>query len=341
MTRLFITCCSMICLVTTVFSQQDPYYAHFMLNQQAYNPAAAGITDDYICISAVGHNQWLGYDDQTWMNRQTGNYDGIDVLPYNVAPTTYNLNISGQFVLNGVRVGGIGLSIVDDRLGSTKTTSVKTQLSYFIQFRNGNRLAIGGEAAVINFGFVNPQFRPRQLNDPRIPTIGLTKTKPDYSAGLYYQQPRFSRHLHSFYVGMSIQHINQTKFKLVAKDFDVTYQLKPHYYLSSGLTIPGRSGLFDYKPSMLIKYNSEPQVNVNLIAERNKQYRVGIGYRQGGNTDAIIAYLGYMKQRIVFGYSYDITTSRIKRVSAGTHEIALKWCIQKSSSFYHKTPREM
>ncbi len=268
MIRLSISVLSICSLVSSAFSQQDPYYAHFMFNQQAFNPAAAGITDDYFCISAVGHNQWLGFDDQTWLNRNTGDYDGVDILPYNVAPATYNVNVSGQLVINGVRIGGLGLSITDDRLGAMKTTSIKSQMSYFVQFRNGNRLAIGGEAALTNFGFVNPQFRPRQINDPKIPTVGITKSKPDFSGGLYYQQPRFLRQLHSFFVGMSMQHINQASYRLVARDFDLTYQMKPHYYVTSGFTKPSRSGLFDFKPSVLIKYNSEPQINVNLNSRK-------------------------------------------------------------------------
>ena len=65
-----------------------------------------------------------------------------------------------------------------------------------------------------------------------------------------------------------MQHINQASYRLVARDFDLTYQMKPHYYVTSGFTKPSRSGLFDFKPSVLIKYNSEPQINVNLNSRK-------------------------------------------------------------------------
>lgn len=341
MTRILILSIIICCSVAETLAQQDPYYAHFTFNKQAYNPAAVGSLNDYICLSAVGHNQWLGFDDQTSMNRSTGATDGFDKLPTNVAPTTYNFNIGGQLVSRGVRLGGIGLSIYDDRLGATKMTSVKSQVSYFIHFKNGNRLSVGGEIGLSNFGFVNPQFKPRQLFDPKIPLAGITTTKVDLAGGLYYTQPRFFRQSNSFYAGLSVQHLNRAKFHLVSQNVDLTYQLAHHYYFVTGLSIPSRNGLFDLKPAILIKYNSKPQVNLNMIAERNKQYRFGLGYRQGGNADAIIGYLGYVKQAIVFGYSYDFTLSKIHRVSAGTHELAVKWCFQKKTTFYHKTPREM
>ncbi|MFT5512155.1 MAG: type IX secretion system PorP/SprF family membrane protein [Bacteroidia bacterium] len=326
---------------TLIFAQQDPYFAHFMFNKQAYNPAAVGSTNDFMCFSAVAHNQWVGYNDNTWVNRNTGGLDGISDLPLNVAPKTYNFNIGGQIVNRLNRIGGIGISLSDDRLGAMKTSSFKTQLAYFLSDKNGNRLAIGGEIGIVNFGFVNPKFRARQLNDPHVPKSSVTRTKPDFSAGLYYTQKRLLRYGKMFYAGLSIQHLNEVSFRLIAPSTNVNYTFAKHYYFLTGFTVQSASGMVDWKPSILIKYNSEPQVNVNLIAERLDKFRFGIGYRQGGNADALIGYLGFIEKQMILGYSYDITMSKIRQVSGGTHEIAVKWCFQKKKLFYHKTTREM
>ena len=53
-------------LVQSAKAQQDPYYSHFKFVKQAYNPATVGEKDEYICASALAHNQWVGFDDQTY-----------------------------------------------------------------------------------------------------------------------------------------------------------------------------------------------------------------------------------------------------------------------------------
>ena len=42
--------------------------------------------------------------------------------------------------------------------------------------------------------------------------------------------------------------------------------------------------------------------------------------------DAIAPMLGYKWKGAKIGYSYDLTTSKIKGYSAGTHEIILGYC---------------
>jgi type IX secretion system PorP/SprF family membrane protein len=341
MFRILLSILTLVLGINLSNAQQDPYYAHFTFNKQSYNPAAVGSVNDYICLSAIGHKQWVGFNDQTWINRQTGALDGIDQLPTNVAPTTYNFNVNGQLVSNGVRFGGIGMSITDDRLGATKMTTVKSQFAYFLNFKNGNRLALGAELGLSNFGFVNPKFRARQSNDPNIPTSSVAASNVEVSSGIYYTQHRFIGRTKNFYAGVSMQHVNQAVFHLVQPDFAIDYQLKPHYYFLTGLSFSSANGLFEIMPSMLVKYNSEPQVNFNVMVERDKQYRFGLGYRQGGNSDAIIAFCGYRFNQMIFGYSYDMTTSKIRNSSSGTHELAVKWCFRKPQMMYHKTPREM
>jgi hypothetical protein len=51
------------------------------------------------------------------------------------------------------------------------------------------------------------------------------------------------------------------------------------------------------------------------------------GYEPGyGNNDAIIALIGFRnKQGFRFGYSYDLTISRLISNTAGSHEISLSY----------------
>ncbi len=336
----------------TAHAQQDPYYSHFKFVKQAFNPASVGEKDDYICASGLAHRQWLGYDDQTWIDRETGEpIEGAQLIE-NVAPKTYNFNIGGQLLGGKKRqfpLGAVGLTIYDDKLGFMKTTSVRAQGAYFIPIQgNFARLSLGVEVGFTQFGYVDAQWRPRDPGDPRIPSSGsgdITDSKADIGFGAYYTQTRLGSSIEDFYFGASLTHLNGSKFDIstVAKN---EYQLAQHLYFITGATIPLGSGVNELEPSILIKYNSKPQIDLNATILNNQTWRAGLGYRQWGTFDAITLLLGYVSGPMQFGYSLDITGSKIQSVSNNSHEIFASYCFQFKSSdpppkTYKKSAREL
>jgi hypothetical protein len=86
------------------------------------------------------------------------------------------------------------------------------------------------------------------------------------------------------------------------------------------------------EPAILGKYGLadgayRPQVDLNVTALFVQKFRGGLAYRQFGNADALSILLGFQKDNIKVGYSYDITLSNVQRVSNGTHEIFVRYCI--------------
>jgi len=324
--------------VLSAQAQQDPYYTHFKFNKQAYNPGAVGTTDDVICINGVTHNQWRSFDDRTFIDRKTGEpADGGEVIE-NVAPETYNVNIGGQITTDkGSRqLGAIGASIYSDLLGFQKTTSVRVQAAYFIPIQgNFGRLAIGVEGGMHQFGYDNPRFRALQAGDPRIPVGSVNDTKFDLGFGLYYKQRRLGNALENFYAGLSATHLTQATFTIpTINNESYEHVLKMHYYFVTGADIDLSPGMV-LEPSILVKHNAKPQIDLNATVLWNDMIRGGLGYRQAGISDAISLMVGYKKdmnnsQIIQVGYSYDITTSKIQSVSNGTHEIMLIYCFPLS-----------
>ncbi|MFT5725370.1 MAG: type IX secretion system PorP/SprF family membrane protein, partial [Bacteroidia bacterium] len=321
-----LTCGIFVFLAYSAQAQQDPYYSHFKFVKQAYNPATVGEKDDYICASAIAHRQWVGYDDQTWIDRTTGDPIEGGKLIENVAPKTYNFNMGGQ-IYSKKRQRGIaaaGVSIYDDQLGFMKTTSFKGQFAYFIPIQgNFARLSIGTEFGFTQFGYIDPQWRPRDPGDPRIPGTGganITDSKFDVGLGVYYKQGRLGTGIEDFYLGASVTHLNGSTFDLSASGSSGNlYQLAQHIYIQTGANMPLGSGANVLEPAILIKYNSKPQIDLNITMLNNGTYRGGIGYRQWGTIDAITLLLGYVSGPMQFGYSYDVTTSKIQSVSNGTH----------------------
>lgn len=321
-------------------AQQDPYYSHFKFNKQSYNAAAAGEKDDYYCVNGVAHHQWLNLNDQTKVR-------GTDFDPTNpgkpiedVAPVTYAFNIGGQVRWKEGRNSiGLGLSIFDDKIVFLKTTTVKFQVAYHIRIPSKDALlAVGPEIGMSQFGFVNPDFKSLDLGDAHIPVGAAAQSKLNIGFGTYYRQSRLgSSNFQDFYAGFSMTNLNRARYDLSVANQAGTSQLLGFQYARHLYAVTGLNWFVNpsitLEPAMLIKKNfgpekSKPQIDLNATALWNKTFRGGLGYRQWGTTDALTIMLGYVRNELQVGYSYDVTLSRLQQVSNNTHEIMVSYCFR-------------
>ena len=87
----------------------------------------------------------------------------------------------------------------------------------------------------------------------------------------------------------------------------------------------------------------KPQIDLSATALFSNTFRGGIAFRQWGNSDALSILLGYQRDKIKIGYAYDITLSNVQRVSNGTHEIFVRYCIpikvKPPTSFFKESVR--
>jgi type IX secretion system PorP/SprF family membrane protein len=319
---------------SSVSAQQDPYYSHFKFNRQAYNPAAAGTQDDYICLSAVTHSQWRNFDDRTGIDRLTGQPPQGQDIPTDIAPVTYNFNIGGQITTQkGTKpIGAVGLTIYDDKLGFMSTTSFRGQLVGFVPVQgNFGRLAIGLEVGSTQFGFENPAYIALDPTDPKIPSLSSNDSKLALGAGLYYKQRRLGP-MDDFYAGFSVTNLNGATYNIETRPGAViNFDMEPHMYFLTGADYAINSNLV-LEPAVLLKYRAKLQFDLNATVLWNDMLRGGIGYRQWGTFDAITLMAGYKRGQLQVGYSYDVTISKVRLVSDGTHEIMASWCFQLNIS---------
>lgn len=325
---------ALILLSVAAFAQQDPYYTHFKFNKQAYNPGAVGTVDGVICVNGVAHQQWRGYDDQTFVDRKTGELEAGGEIIENVAPETYNANIGGQITTNnGTRtLGAVGLSVYSDLLGFQKTTSFRLQGAYFIPIQgNFGRLALGFEAGMHQFGYDQPRFKALNPGDPRIPNASSNDTKFDLGFGAFYKQTRIGNYVENFYAGVSATHLTQPTFNIATPgNTTIDHMLESHFYFLTGGDVDLNPSIV-LEPAILVKYRAKMQFDVNVTALYMDMFRGGVGYRQWGTTDALSLMVGYKRDManantLQVGYSYDITLSKIQTVSNGTHEIFVSYC---------------
>lgn len=292
-------------LASVSFAQQDPQFTQFMHSKLIYNPGYAG-TSDAICTNVLYRQQWV-------------NFPG--------APKTGLLSFDMPI---GNLPMGVGLNVMSDQIGFSKTLFARLALSYKRAIGPGN-LGIGVDGGVLQQQFNGTWVTPDGAGkyDPTIPAYtsgtvtaanpNLNKMTYDLGFGVYYGIAN------KMYVGISSTHLPAQEIK--ASD-NVKYALARHYYIVGGYTFNfGEGGKHGINPNVKVKSDAaSTQLDVNLTYIFNQQFWAGVSYRM---QDAIAPMIGakFLKDKsLKVGYSYDLTTSKIKGYSSGTHEIMLGYC---------------
>ncbi len=293
-------------IASVSFAQQDPQFTQFMHNKLIYNPGYAG-TSQAICTNVMYRQQWV-------------NFPG--------APKTGLISFDmpiGQLPL------GIGLNVMNDQIGYAKTLFARLALAYNKPIGAGI-LGVGVDGGILQQQFNGNWITPDGPGvDNAIPNYNnggntavginpnLNKLTYDLGFGAYYGIAN------KMYVGLSSTH-------LAAQDIsagkNVKYSLARHYYLMAGYTFNfGAGGIHGINPNIKVKTDAaSTQVDINVTYIYDQRFWVGVSYRM---QDAIAPMLGarFLKDKsLKVGYSYDVTMSKIKGYSAGTHEIMIGYC---------------
>lgn len=144
-------------------------------------------------------------------------------------------------------------------------------------------------------------------NDPVLQSKSVeTKTKFNLNAGVIYSSD-------NLFIGLSSTQITNPFFE------DSYFNIQRNYYLSWSYKLKVFENL-NIIPGFLLKGNKSVwQLDANLRGEYKNKYWVGVGYRR---DDAIMFMAGYnLKENYRIGYSYDYTTSEIRKHSHGSHEL--------------------
>lgn len=307
MKKLFTKLTVALAAITSIsFAQQDPQFTQFMHNRLIYNPGYAG-TSEAICANVLYRKQWV-------------NFPG--------APSTGLLSFDmpiGQLPI------AIGLNVMQDQIGFDKTFFGRLALSYNKRIGAGV-LGIGVDGGVLQKQFNGTWITPdgNSFQDNSIPNYqangqaasnpNLNKLSYDLGFGVFYSIAN------KMYVGLSSTHLTAQDLK--ASD-SVKFALARHYYLVAGYTFNlGDGGIHGINPNIKVKSDAaSTQLDINLTYIYDNRYWVGVSYRM---QDAIAPMIGARllpNRSLRVGYSYDVTTSKIKGYSAGTHEIMLGYCM--------------
>ncbi|WBX72065.1 PorP/SprF family type IX secretion system membrane protein [Tenacibaculum retecalamus] len=300
---IILVCAFSICMVTNVQAQQDPQYTQYMYNTMSVNPAYAG-SKGYGVITAIGRTQWVGFEG---------------------APNTQNISYDTPIGYSGL---GLGVNLMNDEIGPSREIYLDANLSYTIETGDEGNFAfglrLGGRLLNIDWS------RGKANQDEPIFGENINKFLPTVGAGIYYHKPEW-------YVGLSVPNILRMEhYDGNLANAQTTAIERMHFFFIAGYVYDINEDL-KFKPAALVKAVSGAPLSLDISANFlfNEKFRAGIGWRW---DDSISALLGFqVSDKLLIGYSYDLTTSNYNVTNSGTHEIMLQYDLLRNTKF--RSPR--
>ncbi len=280
---------------TGAISQQSPLLNHLFFNKVHQNPAFAGLQDE-ICVNIINRQQWMGMEG---------------------APKTTVLTANTPISLFGTN-SGLGISIMDDRIGMETTFSGKIDYSYIHNIGIG-RLSFGIKLGIFNKSFEGTWRTPDNKQFPGDPALPQEKAQAlvfDLGLGATYS-------LNNFYLALSAIHLTQPEFKF-SNENHVSY-LRQHYFLMTGYNLNIASNSIELSPNLLVQFDkSSPQFVISINATYNKKFWGGVTYRTMSELEANLGI--ELFNGIKIGYSYGLSLSKMLKANEGSHEIMIGYC---------------
>jgi type IX secretion system PorP/SprF family membrane protein len=282
----------------TVLAQQDPIYSQFMYNGLSINPAVAGSAET-LSATAIYRKQW-------------NNIEG--------APETQTINLDAPVFYDRV---GLGLSLINDKIGVTKNLTINTQYAYRILFAK-NTLSMGLQGGVSNYkaDYTSVVTNSQNAMDDAF-SNNTNRMIFNFGAGLYFYNERF-------FSGFSVPHILKQSLDGLNATGVQSRQYR-HYFFTTGYVFD--IGLnFKVKPSTLVKVatGAPLQIDFNSNFWYKEMFCLGFSYRTKDSFSALVQ-LQIAKQFRI-GYAYDYIISNLSRFTTGNNEILLRYELPKKNS---------
>ena len=286
-----------------VIAQTEPMYSQYMFNMLNVNPAYAG-SRSVPSLTSLFRKQWMGIRG---------------------APQTSSISL--DMPMNNDKIG-IGIQLLDDRLGVERTTGAQLNYAYRAPVSNNGILAMGIRVGLLNYRANYSQLFTIRPNDPAY-YQNVNGFLPAAGAGIYYMTDKF-------YVGASVPSLLQTKLNSDQQAEVKSKVSNLHFFATMG-TVLKISDDLNLKPSVLMKSVSGAPIQFDFNSNLWLQDRIAIGfsYRTG---DAIMGMLEYqLNEKLRFGYSYDYTISKLNPYNLGTHEAMIRYEFSKDKTNIQST----
>lgn len=275
-------------------AQQDPQYTHYMYNTMSVNAGYAG-QRDVLSALALYRTQWVGIDG---------------------APETLTFGIHSP--LRNERLG-LGLNIVSDKLGPAQETSIDANFSYTLPIRSSEDLELSfGLKAGLHL--LNTDWSKGVFQNPDVLfNDNVSLVSPTLGAALYL-------HSNKWYLGASVPNMFTTEHYDDFQESIATERI--HAFFIGGYVFDLNRNT-KLKPAFLVKGVSGAPViaDLSLNALFNEKFTLGLAYRWDDSFSGLVGF--QVSNEVLIGYSYDLTSTELNNYNSGTHEIMLRFELQK------------
>lgn len=304
---------------------QDPHFSQFYANPLYLNPAMAG--------SALTPRLTLNYRNQ-WPSLDA------NFVTYGASYDQYLPNIKS----------GLGLQVMTDRAGQGILVSggVSAFYSYRLMINRDMFVNFGAKASFfqgridwnkLTFGDQYDPVRGLTFQTQEVAPASTSKSIVDFSIGGVYTYQDI------FFGGIAVDHLTQPDNGFYD---DKTSKLYMKVTLHGGAVLDLRSKKYrgarynriTLSPNIIYQQQQNfRQINFGVYLNRNP-FVLGLWYRNSiTNADAIIALLGFQYNNLKFGYSYDITVSKLQNATGGAHEISFGYTFDTGSQYRSRRTR--
>ena len=275
------------------YAQQDAQFTQYMYNTINVNPAYAG-SRGALSIFALHRTQWVGLDG---------------------APVTNAVSVNTP--INGSNLG-LGVSLINDKIGPTNENTFSADLSYTIPTSETFKLSFGVKGTANLFNLDVTKLDPKDAGDESFQNYN--KFSPNIGAGIYL-------HSDKAYLGLSIPNFIQTNRY---DDNDVRiFKEKINTYLIAGYVFDLNQDI-KFKPALITKMveGAPLQIDVSGNFMFSEKFVVGVAYRWSAALSGMVGF--QVSDGLYIGYGYDRETTNLKNYNSGSHEIFLRYEIFKN-----------
>lgn len=295
---------------TSAFGQQDPMFTKYFFNSLIFNPAVAG-TNGHLTMNLIHRSQWIGLED---------------------APTTQSLSVHTP--LKNERIGA-GISLVNDKIGAGGTFDLGIPYAYHFPVGKNLKLSLGLQFSLTNW---RGKWTGLTLEDgsDEVFSDNLNRWLTNFGAGAYLYGEKF-------YAGLGCPRILENE--LIKEDDQTIYYARNyrHYYATVGAAFPLGSPQVVFRPSALLKctgwfssyrnpatnnpIGSPTELDLDASFFFFQSLWVGVAYRtalelsESSNDSADIWTAFYFRNGLRIGAAYDLTLSKLNKVSNGSFEV--------------------
>jgi len=184
-------------------------------------------------------------------------------------------------------------------------------------------LALGVAAGLNHISLNTSLITLENPLDPAIANGNNSQWKPDLSIGIWGYSS-------NYYFGVSAQQLLPQNLYFSTNNNISQAKTKPQLFVTGGFKVFVNDDM-TLLPSALVKFISPLPVayDLNMKLAFRDRFWIGASYR---NQDSVAGLVGLnISSLINIGYSYDYTTSALRTVSSGTHEIVIGLLLNNKS----------